>query len=113
VTRPVKRLTKVICVALAAAFAAVLVATYPWVRAHSSPHTSPCINNLRQIDGAKQQWAQENPNLTNHTLLWSDIQPYLGRGIKGTLPVCPQGGTYTLGKLGESPTCSYPKHVLE
>ena len=93
--------------------AAVLMARYPMVRAHIGGHETYCIGNLREIDDAKQVWAQENPNLTNHTLLWSDVQPYLGRGTQGTLPVCPQGGTYTLGKIGELTKCSYPGHSLE
>src|SRR5437588_578930 len=65
-----------------------------------------CINNLRQIDGAKQTWAIEHPESTNRAPTWQDIQPYLGRGKAGRLPKCPQGGTYTLGILSEPPRCS-------
>jgi len=28
------------------------------------------------------------------------------------IPVCPQGGTYTLGAIGEDPTCSQPGNSL-
>jgi hypothetical protein len=42
-----------------------------------------------------------------------DIAPYFPNGI----PKCPAGGTYTIGKVGEPPTCSLgtnvtPAHVF-
>jgi hypothetical protein len=64
-----------------------------------------CINNLRQIDGAKEQWALEN-HITNRPVSTSDIQPYMGRGSAGTFPICPAGGQYIIGKLGEDPRCT-------
>jgi RNA polymerase sigma factor (sigma-70 family) len=71
-----------------------------------------CINNLRQIDGAKQQWALENNMSPTNTPTVEDVTPYLGRGPKGEFPQCPSGGTYTLGSLTEAPTCSVPGHAL-
>jgi hypothetical protein len=65
-----------------------------------------CVNNLRQIDGAKQTWALENHPSPNDIVTWQEIQPYLGRGPNGSLPVCPLGGTYILGRVGEPPKCS-------
>jgi hypothetical protein len=64
-----------------------------------------CVNNLREIDGAKQQWAMENSN-TNGPVTWNDILPFLGHGPAGGMPRCPKGGQYTLGNLDEPPTCS-------
>lgn len=105
---------KIIILALATLASIVVDAQFPRpVRAHSRSHVSPCINNLRQINAAKQQWAEETPDSSIHTLLWSDIRPYLGWGTNGSLPAYPQGGTYTLGKLGEPPKCSIPSHVPE
>ena len=72
------------------------------------PNVRPCIANLRDFDSAKQQWALENGK-TNGIVTWADIKPYLGRGPEGSLPKCPQGGTYTIGKIGELPTCSLGK----
>ncbi len=72
-----------------------------------------CVNNMRQIDGAKQQWALVNKKTTNDIPTWSDLAPYLSRN--GTnLPVCPGGGVYTLGRLGEPPKCSvgHGSHLL-
>jgi RNA polymerase sigma factor (sigma-70 family) len=71
-----------------------------------------CINNLRLIDSAKQQWALEHNKTGEDTPTWDDIKPYLGRGANGEIPVCPDGGVYTIGKVGEKPTCSIPSHVL-
>ena len=37
---------------------------------------------------------------------------YLGGGQNGKFFTCPQGGTYTIGSVGEKPTCSIPGHAL-
>jgi hypothetical protein len=83
----------------------------PWNR---MPSTAACINNLRQIESAKQQWALENGKTANDVPSWDDIRPYIGRGEKGEMPQCPQGGSYILGRIGESPKCSIggPSHTL-
>src|SRR5437899_3248911 len=46
-----------------------------------------CINRLRQMDGAKQQWALEHPNNFNQDtqLTWKDIDPYVYHGPDGKL----------------------------
>lgn len=68
-----------------------------------------CINNLRQLDGAKEQWQLEN-KLTNGTP--ADVQAVL-QYVKGqAMPICAQGGSYTIGPLGQVPTCSNPSHAL-
>lgn len=67
-----------------------------------------CINNLRQIDGAKQQWALENRQTAEAIPTAQDIVPYLRRG----LPPCPMGGRYTLNAMGAPPTCTIPGHAL-
>ena len=74
--------------------------------------TSPqnaCINNLRQIDGAKDQWALEN-NKTNGVMPDAKgVYQY----IKGNkMPTCPEGGTYSLNAIGTNPTCTIPLHQL-
>jgi DNA repair exonuclease SbcCD ATPase subunit len=71
-----------------------------------------CINNLRIIDSAKAQWALENHKQNTDTPTMDDLRPYIGRGPNGVLPTCPDGGAYTLGAVGEKPTCSTPTHVL-
>jgi DNA repair exonuclease SbcCD ATPase subunit len=71
-----------------------------------------CINNLRLIDAAKQQWALENRKQAADTPRMEDLRPYIGRGPNGDLPVCHDGGVYTVGTVGEKPACSIPGHVL-
>jgi len=68
-----------------------------------------CINNLRQIDAAKQQWALENDKTADAIPPAQDLLPYFRGGI---FPVCPSGGGYTINAVGVPPTCSIPGHVL-
>ena len=68
-----------------------------------------CINNLRQIDAAKNQFALENKKTNGDAVTEADIKPYLAGG---NLPKCPAGGKYVIGKVGENPTCSIDGHVL-
>jgi hypothetical protein len=67
-----------------------------------------CINNLRQIDGAKEQWALENHVEASAEIVVSEVDKYM----KGGHPKCPAGGTYTYGKVSEPPRCSVKDHVL-
>lgn len=83
-----------------------------FVHPHTSASPNACVNNLRAIDGAKQQWALENKKHATDTPTAEDVRPYLGRGTNYEFPVCPGGGVYTIGAVGEKPTCSIPGHVL-
>ena len=72
---------------------------------------SACINNLRQIDGAKQEWALENHKTNaDQVVTWKDIMPYIG--TSGRRQWCSSGGVYRIGTLGTAPTCSVPGHKL-
>ncbi|MEO6036586.1 MAG: hypothetical protein ABIQ35_15150 [Verrucomicrobiota bacterium] len=69
-----------------------------------------CINNLRQLDGAKQQWALENKQPANAFVVPEQIAVYL----KGqAIPVCAAGGIYTLNAVNANATCSIPGHTLK
>jgi hypothetical protein len=69
-----------------------------------------CINNLRRIDGAKQVWALQYNKDTNSAPTMQDLAPFL----KGNAPPlrCPAGGTYSINKIGDPPSCSIPSHEL-
>jgi hypothetical protein len=67
-----------------------------------------CISQLRQIDGAKQQWLIENRNTTDVTTTAKDLEPYIRYG----LPRCPAGGSYAIGAGTQEPTCSVAGHSL-
>src|SRR5690349_12423218 len=82
-----------------------------FVRARLKAQQSACINNLRQIDGAKQTWALENKAGASALPVLANIQPYLGRGSAGTAPTCPADPTrtfdssYDLKDLQSAPEC--------
>ena len=92
-------------VAVPGMLAAIAIPNF--VKARATSQENACINNLRQIDAAKQQWALEKGKQTTDVPTWDDIKPYLYR-----IPHCPAGGTYTIGPVGEKPTCSLPGHRL-
>lgn len=81
-----------------------------FVKARQTAQMNACINNLRLIDAAKQQWQLENNKTTNSTPMSVDLQPYMGPG--GIWPTCPAGGTYEINAVNESPTCTIPDHAL-
>ncbi|MGH7942195.1 MAG: hypothetical protein ACREE6_13845 [Limisphaerales bacterium] len=68
-----------------------------------------CIANLRLIYVAKQAWALEKNKADTDTPTEQDLLPYIKGGV---FPVCPAGGTYSIGPVGQLPTCSIPGHVL-
>jgi prepilin-type N-terminal cleavage/methylation domain-containing protein len=79
-----------------------------------------CVNNLRIIDGAKGQWAIENHKQLLDIPVGSDIQPYMGRGLRGALPVCPNDPkqtfetSYSPNNVRTVPTCKIlpTNHIL-
>ena len=92
-----------IVVAIIGLLAAIAIPNF--VRARQTSQTNACINNLRIIDAAKQQWGLEKGQVTTATPSSTDIVPYLGRS--GTLmPSEPLGGTYTINALSVVPYCS-------
>lgn len=68
-----------------------------------------CLNNLRLIDDAKQQWAKDFNKPDRAVPSEKDLSPYLKNKM---LPACPGGGIYLINAVGELPTCSVPGHVL-
>jgi hypothetical protein len=99
-----KTIIAFVAIALAGVIVVVVVPAY--VRGHFMPAAHPCVNNLVLIDGYKQQWVLENGKTTNDTPTWEDLRSWVTRGTNYQIPVCPQGGTYTLGRVGEPPRCS-------
>jgi hypothetical protein len=97
-------------VAVGGALAAIALPNF--ARARATAQNNACIKNLRLIDAAKQQWALENRAASSAIPNWENIRPYLGRGPSSPIPVCPQGGTYTLNAADKNPTCSIPGHQL-
>jgi prepilin-type N-terminal cleavage/methylation domain-containing protein len=97
-----------IVVAIIGLLAAIAIPNF--VRSRSTSQTNLCIDNLRMLDAAKQQWALEQKQVSTAVPQGTDIQPYLGRG-SGELPLCPVdpqqsfGSSYLLQNCQTSPTC--------
>jgi prepilin-type N-terminal cleavage/methylation domain-containing protein len=106
-----------IVVAIIALLAAIAIPNL--MRAKTTANTNSCIDNLRMLDAAKQQWALETGATGMTVPAGSSIQPYLGRG-NGELPVCPLdthqqfSTSYNMNNCQTSPTCqiSPAAHVL-
>src|SRR5262249_8295779 len=82
-----------------------------FVRARANSQRSACLNNLRQIESAKDQWALETRKGPGAQPKDSDLF-----GMAGYLrqrPECPSGGFYSIGKIKEPPTCTILDHVLD
>lgn len=94
-----------------------LVAVPNFIKVHSGPCTNACINSLRQIDAAANQFALEK-GLTNGQVIRfpNDLTPYIKLNSAGKIPPCPNGGIYHISKVGETPTCTLstatPAHIL-
>ena len=52
-----------------------------FVKARQASQSNACINNLRQIDGAIQQYALERRIAPNQPVNGDNIAPYLPRGV--------------------------------
>jgi len=96
-----------IVVAIIGLLAAIAIPNF--VRARNTSQKNTCINNLRQIDAAKQQWALENKMNDTSSPASTDVQNYLKDNL---YPHCPASGTYTIGTVNTDPTCSISNHVL-
>ena len=67
-------------------------------------HKQGCIANLKEIDGAKAEWARECHKANDDFVTWQDLVGPTNY-IRDML-ICPRGGKYTLGSLAVKPSCS-------
>jgi len=94
-----------IVVAIIGLLAAIAIPNF--VKARSTSQQNACINNLRQFDGAMQQYALENKLGSGSSYTLSNLKPYVRLTSTGNLPACPAGGTYSAGStVTNSPLCS-------
>jgi prepilin-type N-terminal cleavage/methylation domain-containing protein len=94
-----------IVVAIIGLLAAIAIPNF--VKARTTSQQNACINNLRQYDGAVQQWALENKKQSSDTYGMTSIQPYVKLDSTGNLPACPAGGSYAPGAtVANPPTCT-------
>ena len=90
-----------IVVAIIGLLAAIAIPNF--VKARATAQKNSCIANLKQLDGAKQQWAVEAKQAATATPADTDI--FGGTLYIRTKPLCPIGGNYSLLAVSVSPTC--------
>src|SRR5438034_8590105 len=82
-----------------------------FVKARETSRTKSCIANLNQIETAKDHRATDTRAASTATPETTDLYGTTAY-VKNT-PVCPSGGTYTIGNLATRPTCNGDTtHVL-
>ena len=92
-----------IVVAIIGLLAAIAIPNY--IRTRGQSYMTGCVDNLRQIDSAVQEWALEFNKAPSATVAFTDIRDFL----RGPL-TCPAGGTtfansYQLNTVSTKPVC--------
>ena len=103
-----------ITVAIIGLLAAIALPSF--VHARTMSQANGCIENLRQMDAALQEFALEARKKPSDTYVVRDLRPYM-KTAQNKNPRCPGAGIYTPGEnITEAPTCSYgwlnPAHAL-
>ena len=102
---PKKLITLASCIALAACTAAVVQV----LRTRAQESIKRCLVILDSIDGSKQAWAVEHKMGPDALPTWDDLNPYI-KSPPPSWAQCPSGGTYTIGRVRELPSCSIASH---
>jgi prepilin-type N-terminal cleavage/methylation domain-containing protein len=82
-----------IVVAIIGLLASIAIPNF--VTSRKTAQATTCINNIRIIQGAKDQWAMEARKGSTDTPTPADLQPYIGHGATGKLPTCPNDSANT------------------
>jgi len=107
-----------IVVAIIGLLAAIAIPSF--VRARAKSQATACINNMRQIDSAVQQFCMETGKKAGDIINYpTDVSAYIKMNSGGQIPTCPGSGIYTLTSVGNIPSvlCSLgstvdPVHIL-
>jgi len=99
-----------VAVPVIALLAAIAVPNF--VKARKTECKNACINNLRQLDGAKEQWALENKKSAGTVVSSAEEKEILKIVNGGDIPRCPDKGTLRINDIDAAPTCTYPGHSL-
>lgn len=89
-----------------------------FVKARTMSQANACLNNLRQIDAAANEFALEHAKTNGEAINFpADLTPYIKLNRQGQIPSCPAGGTYSIKQVGSIPACSLgtnvtPAHIL-
>jgi prepilin-type N-terminal cleavage/methylation domain-containing protein len=106
-----------IVVAIIGLLAAIAIPNF--VKARATSQANACINNMRQLDAAVNQYALEAKKTTGYQPATADVTPYIKLNSGNSLPPCPAGGDYSFAPVGTTPSinCSLastvtPPHVM-
>ncbi len=86
-----------------------LIALPSFTNARMTSRRNTCINNLRLLTGAKDQWAMENAKRESDPVIQNEVAIYM----KGGIPVCPSSGTYQFTIVQRTATCTIGGHVYQ
>jgi prepilin-type N-terminal cleavage/methylation domain-containing protein len=110
-----------IVIALSGLLCAVTISS--WTNSRGTAQTKTCINNLRMIDAAIQQWTSENSMEPGTVVSVGNVTPYLGLSDAGSVSdtFCPADSSktfqtsYTLVDNSTRPICNIDgnKHNLD
>lgn len=106
-----------IVIAIIGLLAGIAVPNY--VKARATSQATSCINNLRQIDSAANQFALEQHKRTGQYIAFpDDLTPYIQLNANNNVPACPAGGNYSCTAVGDAPICDLsnttsPEHVMQ
>src|ERR1700730_15483192 len=93
-----------IVVAIIGLLAAIAIPNF--VRARETRQLNAILNNLRIIEGAKDQWALENKHGTGDTAANTDLVPYMKNNVFP--PNAVAGETYNQNLIGTMATAVTP-----
>lgn len=94
-----------IVVAIIGLLAAIAIPSF--MKARTTSQKNGCLNNLRQIEAAKEQWALENKKSNGDDIVTTAVDAYMK-----SAPVCPAAGTYTYNLIGTPVDCDVTDHAL-
>ena len=80
------------------------VALPAFMKSRAQARKQVCIENLSQLESAKQQWGLETGQKDGDVPVQDDLigdTKYIKK-----MPLCPGGGTYDLQAIGRTATCS-------
>jgi prepilin-type N-terminal cleavage/methylation domain-containing protein len=94
-----------IVVAIIGLLAAIAIPNF--IKARATSQQNACINNLRQIDGAINEWALESGQSNGASVgNVQTVSAYIKLNANNKVPGCPAGGTYTTTSVGSNPQVS-------
>src|ERR1035437_5218645 len=82
-----------IVVAIIGLLAAIAIPNF--IKARGTSQQNACINNLKQISGAIDEWALETGQSSGSTVTAvSTVSAYIKLNSNNSVPGCPANGTY-------------------